>query len=176
MRTWDSRKGSSLRPSRVRGCGRCAILWMGRRAILHSARERRRSGRTPGANRACCPAANALASSPSLSVAAGRPRCSVNPTAGRVMVQADARIRLLLLFGGRSCEHEVSVTSAKSVLAAVDRARYDLTLVGIGKNGRWMLCDDPSAVFAAGFVGDDAGLPVTLDYSDGGRLLSPSEP
>src|SRR5690606_24546064 len=149
---------------------------MGRRAILHSARERRRFGRDPGANRVCCPAANALASSPSLPVAAGRPRCSVNTTAGRVMVRADEKVRLLLLFGGRSCEHEVSVTSAKSVLAAVDRARYDLALVGIGKSGRWMLCDDPTAVFAAGFVGDDAGLPVTLDYSDGGRLVSLADP
>ncbi len=92
------------------------------------------------------------------------------------MVRADEKVRLLLLFGGRSCEHEVSVTSAKSVLAAVDRARYDLALVGIGKSGRWMLCDDPTAVFAAGFVGDDAGLPVTLDYSDGGRLVSLADP
>lgn len=42
-----------------------------------------------------------------------------------------------LLFGGRSCEHEVSVVSARSVLAAIDRDRYDIVLIGIDKQGYW---------------------------------------
>ena len=42
-----------------------------------------------------------------------------------------------LLFGGRSCEHEVSVTSARSVLAAIDRNRYEIVLIGIDKQGYW---------------------------------------
>lgn len=42
-----------------------------------------------------------------------------------------------ILFGGRSCEHEVSVVSARSLLEAVDRERYDVTLVGIDKQGHW---------------------------------------
>jgi D-alanine-D-alanine ligase len=43
----------------------------------------------------------------------------------------------LLLFGGRSAEHEVSVVSARSVYAAIDRERYDVVLAGIDQQGRW---------------------------------------
>ncbi len=44
-----------------------------------------------------------------------------------------------ILLGGRSCEHEVSVVSARSVLAAIDRDKYDVHLIGIDKSGRWHL-------------------------------------
>lgn len=49
------------------------------------------------------------------------------------------KIQLGLLFGGRSCEHEVSVTSARSILKAIDRDRYDVHLIGIDKSGHWHL-------------------------------------
>jgi D-alanine-D-alanine ligase len=49
------------------------------------------------------------------------------------------RIRLVVLFGGRSAEHEVSCVSAASVLGAVDPARYDVVPVGITADGRWVL-------------------------------------
>jgi D-alanine-D-alanine ligase len=48
------------------------------------------------------------------------------------------KIRLGLIFGGRSAEHEVSLRSARSVLAAIDRDKYDLTLIGISKDGKWL--------------------------------------
>ena len=48
-----------------------------------------------------------------------------------------SRTRVLLLFGGRSAEHEVSVVSARSVYAAIDRDRYDVVLAGIDQQGRW---------------------------------------
>jgi len=46
------------------------------------------------------------------------------------------KIRVGVLFGGRSAEHEVSVSSARSMLAAVDGDKYDLVMVGISKEGR----------------------------------------
>lgn len=49
--------------------------------------------------------------------------------------------RLLVLFGGRSAEHEVSCLSARSVLQALDRDRYEVTTVGITREGRWTLVD-----------------------------------
>ncbi|WP_052669624.1 D-alanine--D-alanine ligase family protein [Nitriliruptor alkaliphilus] len=49
--------------------------------------------------------------------------------------------RVLLLFGGRSSEHEVSCLSARSVLAAIDRDRYEVLPVGITREGRWTLTD-----------------------------------
>jgi len=47
-----------------------------------------------------------------------------------------------LLFGGRSAEHEVSKLSAANVLRALDPERYDIVLIGIDRNGRWLLCDN----------------------------------
>ncbi len=49
----------------------------------------------------------------------------------------DSKKRLLLLFGGRSGEHEVSLSSAASVLKELDKSKYDITLLGGDKDGRW---------------------------------------
>jgi len=51
------------------------------------------------------------------------------------------RKRIGLLFGGRSAEHEVSKLSAANVLRALDPDRYDIVPIGIGRDGRWLLCD-----------------------------------
>jgi D-alanine-D-alanine ligase len=48
-----------------------------------------------------------------------------------------AKLRVGLLFGGRSVEHEVSIASATSILEALDRDRYDVTLIAVDKRGRW---------------------------------------
>jgi len=48
------------------------------------------------------------------------------------------KIRVGILFGGRSGEHEVSLLSAASVLAAIDRKKYDVVPIGITKEGRWV--------------------------------------
>jgi D-alanine-D-alanine ligase len=48
------------------------------------------------------------------------------------------RTRLLILYGGRSAEHEVSCVSALHVVRAVDASRYDISLVGITTDGRWI--------------------------------------
>jgi D-alanine-D-alanine ligase len=47
------------------------------------------------------------------------------------------RTRLVLVFGGRSAEHEISVASATSVMGALDPARFDVIAIGIDKEGRW---------------------------------------
>jgi D-alanine-D-alanine ligase len=49
--------------------------------------------------------------------------------------------RVLLLYGGRSSEHEVSCLSARSVLEVIDRERYEVLPVGITRDGRWTLTD-----------------------------------
>jgi len=49
------------------------------------------------------------------------------------------RIRVAILAGGRSSEHEISLASARSVLAALDPERYDVQTVAIGRDGRWEL-------------------------------------
>ncbi len=66
------------------------------------------------------------------------------------------KIRVGLLFGGRSAEHDVSLTSAKAVLAALDYTKYDVTLIGITRQGRWLPLEapddrpiDPAALMAS---------------------------
>jgi D-alanine-D-alanine ligase len=49
------------------------------------------------------------------------------------------KIRVGLVFGGRSGEHEVSIMSAKSIYAALDKNKYDVELIGIDKSGGWHL-------------------------------------
>jgi D-alanine-D-alanine ligase len=49
------------------------------------------------------------------------------------------RIRVAVIAGGRSSEHEISIASARSVLQALDPERYETTAIEIGKGGRWQL-------------------------------------
>ncbi|MCX7670074.1 MAG: D-alanine--D-alanine ligase A, partial [Anaerolineae bacterium] len=61
-----------------------------------------------------------------------------------------SRIRVGVIFGGRSGEHEVSVASARSVMAALDPAKYEIVPIGITHAGRWLTDGDPMARLAAG--------------------------
>ncbi|MGI8826240.1 MAG: D-alanine--D-alanine ligase family protein [Chloroflexota bacterium] len=53
------------------------------------------------------------------------------------------KLRVALLFGGQSGEHEVSLASAASVLAALDREKYDVVGIGITRQGRWLMSTSP---------------------------------
>ena len=53
------------------------------------------------------------------------------------------KIRIGLIFGGRSGEHEVSLMSAQSVMDAIDRDKYEIVSIGITKDGRWLAGVDP---------------------------------
>ena len=49
------------------------------------------------------------------------------------------RTRVAILAGGRSSEHDISLASARSVLASLDPERYEVVTVAIGRDGRWEL-------------------------------------
>ncbi len=53
------------------------------------------------------------------------------------------KIRVGLVFGGKSGEHEVSLASARSVLAALDKNKYEPVLIGVSKEGRWLTGGNP---------------------------------
>ena len=79
---------------------------------------------------------------------------------------APPRTRLVLLFGGRSAEHEVSCVSALHVLRAIDPERYDVLPVGITREGRWLSAAEPVAALPAGAAGlpsPDDNLGTELD-------------
>ncbi len=54
---------------------------------------------------------------------------------------ANDKLKVGILFGGKSAEHEVSLQSAKNVADAIDRNKYDVALIGINKSGDWLLPD-----------------------------------
>ena len=58
----------------------------------------------------------------------------MNPSAPRGVGR---RLRVGVLFGGQSGEHEISLRSARSVLAHLDVDRYDVSPIGISKDGEW---------------------------------------
>ena len=51
------------------------------------------------------------------------------------------KLRVGLIFGGKSGEHEVSLASAQSVARAIDRTQYDVVMIGVTKDGRWLAGD-----------------------------------
>jgi D-alanine-D-alanine ligase len=59
----------------------------------------------------------------------------------------DRKLRVAVLFGGRSTEHSISCITAGSVLAALDPERYDVVPIGITREGRWVLASDDPAKF-----------------------------
>jgi len=61
-----------------------------------------------------------------------------------LIVPERKRIRVAVLFGGKSGEHEVSIASARSVLRAIDRTKYDVRPIAITKEGRWLAGDGAS--------------------------------
>ena len=69
------------------------------------------------------------------------------------------RIRVLLLFGGRSAEHDVSRVTAVAVARALDPERYEVVPVAITTEGRWLLAEAAQRAIATG----PAGLPVAFD-------------
>jgi D-alanine-D-alanine ligase len=90
------------------------------------------------------------------------------------------KLRVAILFGGRSAEHEISLLSARFVLESLDPARFEPLLVGIDKSGRWLLQDaacllaqarDPRAVAL-----DGSTLPVLLPAHPTGALLTQGGP
>jgi D-alanine-D-alanine ligase len=86
--------------------------------------------------------------------------------------------RVVVLFGGRSAEHEISCLSARSVIDALDPERYDVVPVGISKEGTWHVMKDPPALPAATGrlpeVTPARGPEVSLSQHPGAReLVSP---
>ncbi len=73
------------------------------------------------------------------------------------------RIRVAVLSGGRSSEHEISVASARSVVAALDPQRYETTAIEIGRDGRWEIAGNGRSLSSVGGEGVAETLPVVAD-------------
>ena len=86
----------------------------------------------------------------------------------------DERLRVGVVFGGRSVEHEVSLVSARSIISHLDPKRYEIIPIGITRSGRWVTCEDAAALLREGLESAMAR-PCLLppDPSVGGLLLLP---
>jgi D-alanine--D-alanine ligase len=86
------------------------------------------------------------------------------------------RIRVLLLFGGRSAEHDVSRVTAVAVAKALDPARYEVLPVAITTDGRWLFADQARRMIESGPDALPAALPVAGDpVSELGDLVARGE-
>jgi D-alanine-D-alanine ligase len=74
---------------------------------------------------------------------------------------ATKKLRVGILFGGRSGEHEVSLLSAASILKAIDRTKYEVIPIGITKQGRWITSTEAQHLL----TGDTKPAPVLLKTS-----------
>jgi D-alanine-D-alanine ligase len=88
------------------------------------------------------------------------------------------KVRVAVVFGGRSAEHAISCVSAGSVIGALDPDRYDVVRVGITPDGRWVLAEpDQSLAISDGTLPEVAGgTAVSLVGDPGGRGLAVLEP
>jgi len=93
------------------------------------------------------------------------------------LVDMAKKLRVGVLFGGRSGEHEVSLLSAASVLKAIDRKKFDVVPIGITKGGRWLAAGDANNLLE----GDESAVVRRLRAGDpeatpGAKLLQDGMP
>lgn len=79
------------------------------------------------------------------------------------------KLRIGILFGGRSGEHEVSLESASSVLNAIDPGKYDVVPIGITREGQWMLGRQPSDAGGSGAITP----PSLAGVIENGKAVNP---
>jgi D-alanine-D-alanine ligase len=72
------------------------------------------------------------------------------------------KIRVGIIFGGRSGEHEVSLRSAESIIKAIDRTRYEVVPIGITKEGRWLQSGDVKALLPDAVLSCDQPRQVAI--------------
>lgn len=70
-----------------------------------------------------------------------------------------------VLYGGKSAEHDVSILSARNVLGAIDRQRFDVVPIEIGRNGRWRMIDEATGSSTAVALAPGSGRLVEVEPS-----------
>jgi D-alanine-D-alanine ligase len=80
------------------------------------------------------------------------------------------KTRVAVIFGGKSAEHEVSLQSAKNIVDALDKNRFDVTLIGIDKNGQWHVNEESNYLIHA----ENPAL-IALNRSNQSLALIPGE-
>jgi D-alanine-D-alanine ligase len=85
------------------------------------------------------------------------------------------KIRVAILFGGKSAEHEISLKSARNVAEAIDKNKYDVALIGIDKEGHWLPPQKSSALLGQTSVPTEQ-TSIALAPGERGLITSSEEP
>ena len=83
------------------------------------------------------------------------------------MEKPNKKIRIAVLFGGRSGEHEVSLVSAQSVIDNLDKEKYEVITIGITKEGRWIAGPDAMKQLKSGNAPEPSPSSVHLLFNKG---------
>jgi D-alanine-D-alanine ligase len=86
------------------------------------------------------------------------------------------KLRVGILFGGRSGEHEVSLLSAASVLKAIDRKKFDVVPIAINKSGHWLTASAATGLLEGGGQVSNSSAAIELAGSEPATALSIAEP
>lgn len=81
-----------------------------------------------------------------------------------------AKIKVAVLFGGQSSEHEVSCISALTIINNMDKEKYEQVLVGITKDGRWLLARDAAEVESGAWRNSDTEMVLSPDTTHKGFI------
>lgn len=87
------------------------------------------------------------------------------------MAEGKARLRVAILYGGRSPEHEVSILSATNVIRAIDPSRYEALAVFVTRDGRWLLAEFTDGTLTR----PESGTALCLLPGGKGRMLAVGE-
>jgi len=79
-------------------------------------------------------------------------------------------LRVGIIFGGRSGEHEVSLMSAQGVMNAIDRTKYEVVPIGITKEGRWLASGDPHKALSSGTMAESNPALLLAEPSERGLM------
>jgi D-alanine-D-alanine ligase len=85
-----------------------------------------------------------------------------------VMTDTNRKLKVAVLFGGRSGEHEVSLMSARSVLSVLDQDRYEVVEIGITHEGTWLTGENVLEAFESGSANQLSPVVVSPDPSEKG--------
>lgn len=80
------------------------------------------------------------------------------------------KLRVGVIFGGRSGEHEVSLVSAKGVMNAIDKDKYEVVPIGITKDGRWLASGDPHKALSSGVSAESYPAALLAEPSQQGLM------
>lgn len=90
-----------------------------------------------------------------------------------------SKIRVAVLFGGRSTEHEISLLSAQNIIKALPKDKYEPVLIGIDKTGKWFFQRDSIALFASQdpkkVILSDTSMPMLLSQNSNDHRLITAE-